>query len=254
MFFVLSKILMFLIQPVIWILAVFIYGLFTKNAKRKKRSFLAALIMLLFFSNSFILDEVMRSWEVDAVAWEKVDGVYDYGIVLGGMISYDKEYDRINFLRSSDRLMQTIELYNRGKIKKIFLSGGSGDLLDPDFKESLHIKKYLVRMGIPEEDILEESTSRNTHENAICSAEILLKNNNNPRCLLITSAFHMRRALGCFENEGLIVDPFVTDRYAGPRKFEFSHLILPDIEAMGVWTLLIHEITGYVVYDISGYL
>lgn len=253
MFFVLSKILMFLIQPLVWVIALIIWSMLAKRAKIKKRTRLAALIILLFFSNSFILDEVMRAWEVDTVAWEDVDADYDYGIVLGGMISYDATYDRINFVRSSDRLMQTLELYQKGKIRKIFISGGSGSLYKQKFKEGKTVKSYLVRMGIPEEDIMEESNSRNTYENAVETAKVLKKDGVPPKCLLITSAFHMRRALGCFENQGLDVQPFVADRYAGPRKFEFAHLFIPNIEAFNTWNLLIHEVTGYVVYGVVGY-
>lgn len=208
----------------------------------------------MFFSNSFIVDEVMRAWEVDTVAWEQVDNDYDYGIVLGGLVSYDEEYDRINFLRSNDRLMQALELYNRGKISKIFISGGSGMIDLPDFKEGKILKEFLVRSGVKAEDIEEESISRNTHENAVETKKAIFLKGHNPKCLLITSAFHMRRALACFHNEGMYPDAFVTDRYSGPRKYSLDHLFLPSINAMVQWNMILKEMVGYVAYDFAGYL
>ena len=70
------------------------------------------------FSNSFLLEEVDRVWEIPAKHYEELK-VYDAGIVLGGILSYDQQFDRIQFYRSSDRLFQAVELYKKGFIKKI---------------------------------------------------------------------------------------------------------------------------------------
>ncbi|MGZ4118990.1 MAG: YdcF family protein, partial [Bacteroidia bacterium] len=69
----------------------------------------------------------------------------------------------------------------------------------------------------------------------------------------ITSAFHMRRSLGCFNKVGIATVPYSTDRYAGPRKFEFDYLFIPNSSVMNDWNTLIHEIIGYITYKISGY-
>lgn len=253
MFFILSKILVFIITPLVWIIGLLAYSFFTKNPNHKKITVVTAFSLLLFFSNSFILDEFMRKWEIPATKYEKLAPTYDYGILLGGMISYDHKFERVNFTHSVDRLMQTIDLYKRGIIKKIFIAGGSGSITNPHFKEGRVIHDYLIRMGIPEEDVLCETKSKNTRENALFTAE-KLDSEKDAKFLLITSAFHMKRSLGCFKKAGIDADPFSTDRHSGPRKYIFDHLFIPNIEALYIWNTLIHEVVGYITYSSMGYV
>src|SRR5258706_7873052 len=79
------------------------------------------------------------------------------------------------------------------------------------------VKKFLVEIGIPPEDIIIENKSNNTYENAIFTKEILQRDFPNGRFLLFTAAFHMRRAVACFKKVGMEVTPYGTDRYSGPR-------------------------------------
>lgn len=251
MFFYLSKILLFLITPITWILGILIYSIFTKNPKRKRFGFIITLFLLLFFTNSFIADEAFRFWEIKALPTDSITVTYDYGIVLGGVSWYDKQLDRIGVIRSFDRVYQAVELYKKGKIKKIFLSGGSGSIVDADYNEAAVIKSHLIIIGIPIEDIEYEDSSRNTRENALETKRTIP---DSCTCLLITSAFHMKRAKGCFEKVGFKVTPFVVDRYSGNRKYILDHLIVPNVEALSNWTLILHEVTGYIVYYVMGYV
>ena len=252
MFFILSKVLTFIITPIVWLTGLVIYSLFSKNPQRKRKTLIAALIILVFFSNPFILNECMRNWEIPAIKNETLE-TYDAGIVLGGMISYDSNLDRVQFYRGSDRLLQAVSLYRKGKIKKIFFTGGSGSINYPDIKEAPLVKKYILSIGIPEEDIIIESESKNTHENAIFSKQVLDKNFPTGKHLLFTSAFHMRRSIDCFEKAGITVTPYSTDRFSGERKFELDHLIVPNAETFQNWYFLIHEMVGFLVYKIAGY-
>ncbi len=66
MFFILSKILSFLIAPITWVFILLILAFYAKEAKLQKKCLTAALLVFLFFSNSFVLDEAMRMWEIPA--------------------------------------------------------------------------------------------------------------------------------------------------------------------------------------------
>src|SRR4051794_19522118 len=123
-FFVISKIFDFLLEPLLWIIALLIFSLLSKNPKRKRKFCLAAIVLLLVFSNPFLLDEAMRAWEIPATKITDLPGTYDAGIVLSGMVMYDNSIDRIQFNRRNDRLMQAITLYRMKKVKKIVFSGG----------------------------------------------------------------------------------------------------------------------------------
>lgn len=254
MFFFLSKVLSFLITPLIWVIGLLIYSILQRDQLKKKRALLLSVILLFLFSNSFLFNEAMKCWEVNAIHQDSLPERYDAGIVLGGISFYDSEMDRVQFNRSVDRLMQAVRLYKAGKISKIFFTGGSGSLTFPDTKEAPLIRKLLLELGIPDHDILFESESRNTRENAAFSKPILREKIPGRKHLLITSAFHMRRAVGCFEKQGIKVRPYATDRFSGPTRFQLDYLLIPSSEALQSWSLLIHEITGYIVYRAAGYI
>ncbi len=194
----------------------------------------------------------MRLWELNARKYETLK-TYDAGIVLGGMLWYDQEFDRLQFSRSTDRVIQAIELYKKGYIKKIVFTGGSGSILHQDKKEGVYARRFLLTMGIPELDIIIESESNNTRENAVFTKQVLEAQLPNGNFLLITSAFHMRRSLACFAKVNMPMEYYCTDRYSGPRKFEFDYLFIPTSQAFEEWKMLIHEIVGFLVYKISGY-
>ncbi|HXB39245.1 MAG TPA: YdcF family protein [Bacteroidia bacterium] len=253
MFFIFSKILAFLLSPLTWAFTLSGFSFFSKNPVRKKRFFVAAIATLYFFSNTFIVDECMRLWEVTTPDLKPTQK-YEYAVVLGGMIWYDARQDKPQFMRGADRLFQVIPLLANGQVKKIIITGGSGSILKQQEKESLILKNYLIKCGITDSCVITESESRNTMENAVQTKKILDKLHIKDSVLFITSAFHLRRAAGCFEKEGitkLVLYP--TDRYSGPRKLEFDYLFIPSADAIEQWELLIHEITGYLVYKIRGF-
>lgn len=188
----------------------------------------------------------MRLWEVQTKKYDQLES-YDAAIVLGSFLTYDKEFDRIQFRYSADRLFQAIELYKMGKVKKIVYTGGSGSLLHQDEQEGPYVKRYLMTLGIPETDILIESTSNNTHENALNTKKIIDENIPDGKFLLVTSGFHMRRAEACFKKEGMNITSYSVDRICGPRKYEFDHLFLPSPEVMSVWKVWNHEVVGYLI-------
>ena len=149
--------------------------------------------------------------------------------------------------------MQAVELYHKGKIKKIFLSGGSGFVNFQEWKESEKLYPLLVSCGVKAEDILMENNSRNTYENAVETAKELKSKNINGKYLLITSAFHMRRSLACFEKLNLTVDAYPVDARSGGPIYTPDRLFQPDAEALVAWDLLTHEWVGYAMYKLMGY-
>ena len=64
MFFIISKLLYFIVSPLIWIVAILLTGVLTKNKVRKQSLFVSAFVLLLLFTNPFITNMVMRAWEI----------------------------------------------------------------------------------------------------------------------------------------------------------------------------------------------
>jgi uncharacterized SAM-binding protein YcdF (DUF218 family) len=252
MFFILSKLLVFIISPLVWIVTLLLLSFFTGYPNRKKKYLGWAIVFTLFFSNAFVFDEFARVWETPATRYEDLQH-YEAGIVLGGMSVYNQSIDRAQFFRGVDRLIQAVELYKRGIIKKIIFTGGSGRLLHPEMQEGNYINRYLLYMGVPEKDFLIEGESQNTRENAVFTKQLLETKQVKGDLLLITSAIHMRRSLGCFNKVGINATPYSTDCYSGPRKFEFDHVFIPEPSVLYNWTTLLHEVVGYITYKLAGY-
>ena len=255
MFFYLSKILSFLYMPFTLIVLALLLGLLLKNPVWKKRLYIVGVIMLLFFSNTFIIDELMRWWEIDPVRIENLDKTYAVAIVLGGFTLTGVEPDdRVHTTSSVDRLLHTLQLYREGKVQKILLSGGSGLIFAEGPGEAELAKKLLLLSKVPENDIILESHSRNTRENALHTAEIIRENFSGQPCLLVTSAYHMRRAKACFDKVGLAVDVYSADFSTHEREFTPDILFLPNPGAIEKWHQLSREILGMIAYKVAGYV
>lgn len=254
MFFILSKTLYFLLMPIVWIIAILLFAIFTKHEKRRKKSLIAALALLLFFSNDFIINEALLFWEKEPVPIASLPN-YETGIVLTGITHYQKASDdRVYFNKGADRLLHTVQLYQLGKIKKILITGGSG-LLESNHtvSEADRLKSVFLYCGITPQDIIIENKSRNTYENAVFSKQTIDSLNIKGNFLLITSAFHMRRAKDCFKKSGLTIDIFPVDFNSRDREFTPDKLFIPSENALTKWSILIHEVIGYVVYKLVGY-
>ena len=104
MFFVLSKVLFFLIQPINWIVWPLIYALFGKKKKWRKRALILSLSTGLFFSNHFIFNQFVKLWEVDTITTPDIKKPYDIGILLGGYSNFfiKPDADRHNFSKPTN--------------------------------------------------------------------------------------------------------------------------------------------------------
>lgn len=256
MFFLASKILHFLISPTTWIAGLLALCLFSRDLNRKRRFFRAAIVVFLFFSNSFILDEFNRLWEVPAQKPGALIGSYDGIIVLGGVSGFDPRLEKIQINRGFDRVMQGINLLREGKAPRLFFTGGSGSISYPEIKEGLYLESYLKKVfNLSDSSLIFESESKNTYENSLFMASLLEKMGlHKGRYILVTSSWHMRRALACFKERNINCIPYSADRWAGPRKFAFDHLLLPNSQALTGWDQLIHEWVGTVTYRLAGYI
>lgn len=197
----------------------------------------------------------MRTWEVPSMKANSFSQPFDVGVMMGGaMRYYNSDMERVVYGSGADRLMQCIDLYKKGKIRKILISGGSGLLTDQRFKEADLLRNVLISTNIPSGDIYIENLSKNTYENALFSAAILKKDFPGQKILLITSAYHMRRSMACFEKQGITVTPFSVDEQSGRGQYTPDKLIIPDVFYLEGWDKLIHEWIGYVSYKIAGYV
>ncbi len=119
MFFILSKTLSFLVMPFTMVCLLVLASLLIKNKRWKKLCFWTGLVLMFFFSNDFIANEMMRAWEVKTTAYSDMQP-RALGIVLTGVTMSDlRPDDRVYFHRGADRVTHTVQLYKLGLIAKI---------------------------------------------------------------------------------------------------------------------------------------
>lgn len=245
---------MYLLLPSVWMVLVLVWSLLTRKTRTRKILQGLLAVMLLVFTNDFLVTRMFRLWEYPVVPIEKIEPAYDVAVVLGGFTDLTKQpRDRVYLSQGADRLMHALYLYRLGKVKKILGSGGSGIIDFHDAREAERIKDVLMLCQMDPADILMEPEARNTHENALYATRIIKKQFPGARVLVFTSAFHCRRAEACFAKQGLKVDMFPVDfRFTDPN-FNPEKTFIPQDGALEKWGLLIHEIAGYWMYKLVGY-
>lgn len=254
MYFILSKTLDFLLMPSVWIATCMLTGLLLKSRLWSRILLWSAFGLGLVFSNPWVYYSVKSAWDMPAV-YDSSLARYDVGIVPNGMGGYSPAYDKMTYNRNINRLVQAHELYRKGIIDKILLAGGPIHPSQPEVIESLKLKQQLIHMGVPAEDILVETQSRNTAENASYSFRLLAINGKvYDRCLLITSALHMRRALAVYRKAGVPCDAYPTEAFPSGREPMLKDYITPRIGLFEDWRALLHEIFGYWSYRMAGYI
>ena len=209
---------------------------------------LLAFVWLYCSSTGFVADAMMSSLESDypprsVARTQPADAI----VVLGGATNGVAFPSRLADMNAqSDRLLHAAELYKAGKANKIIVAGGSRDWEAP---EAVLMSQILVAMGVPVDAIVQERRSRNTLENARFTAEILQQEKLSS-ILLVTSAFHMRRAEAMFRMEGILLTPSATDYqivHAPPVVPKW----LPTVDDLQRTTYALREYVGFLVFALG---
>lgn len=178
----------------------------------------------------------------------------DVAIVLGGGIEPPNAHNRLPDLNdASDRLLHAARLWKRGKVKYILLSGGRASWDSSRTSEAVAMKRVLALFGIDGGALLIEGKSRTTYENAVFS-KLLWKRHKFSSGLLVTSAYHMPRALRVFRKQGFNVRPVTTDIRRGRFETAPALAFIPDVKALLAVTLVVKEWIGLFVYHWRGWI
>ena len=238
MFFILSKTVSYLTQPLVIVSLLLIGSIFVHGKKWKKRLRIAAIGLLVIFTNDFLANEVIGLYETPITPLNEIQKQYEWGVVLTGVTSTNKEVtDRVYVTSSPDRVNHSFMLYKKGIIKKILISGGSGQLLDPTYSEARELYSMYLMMGVPPSHLAIEGESRNTYESAVAVKKMLTGIAKPSDCLLITSGYHLPRSLACFKKVDWPCDVFSTDIRNHKRQWTPDAWLVPKSEAIGTWNV-----------------
>jgi len=213
LFFYLSKLVWFVVQPSSLIALLLVGGLMLMLWRRRWGLRFVALGVLGYVIAGF---SPLGHWLMMPLEdrfprpelTEAVDGI----IVLGGsvdtLVSRGRGVTALN--EAAERLSEGAALARRFPDARLVFSGGSGDILYEGTTEAVGAKWLFARLGIAPERLVLEDRSRNTAENAAFTRD-LLRPEPGERWLVVTSAFHMPRAMGCFRAVGFEVIPWPVD-------------------------------------------
>jgi uncharacterized SAM-binding protein YcdF (DUF218 family) len=214
MFFTVSKIAGFFANPSNVVIAIGCVG-FALLATRRARAGIwliaASFIALAILGFSPIGNALIIPLEQRFPAWDAARGPPDGIIVLGGAISPDVSSARNDVVlnEAAERLTAAADLARRYPNARILFSGGSGELI-PGESEAPFALRLLQTLAVARDRILLEDRSRNTFENAVYSKQIA-QPMPGERWLLVTSAYHLPRAIGVFRKVGFPVEPYPVD-------------------------------------------
>lgn len=160
-------------------------------------------------------------------------------VLLGGGIGKSDGLEYPDMADGSDRVWHAARLFKAGKAPRIVVSGAN------DLAAAVPL---LVDLGVPREAILVDNESRNTYENSRFTERLLKESGiEAPSVLLVTSAWHMPRALGNFSRTALRVTAAATDFKAHTVRFEerrFFDWVMPYPEGLFVTSVFAKEWLG----------
>jgi uncharacterized SAM-binding protein YcdF (DUF218 family) len=254
MFFILSKTVAFLLLPSNLVIALGLIGV-VLLATRFRRAGLglvvSSVVILALLGFSPLGGILAHSLESRFPPWDPSRGAPDGIVVLGGAIASTLSRDYGEPIVNSDagRVTAIAKLARAYPNARIVYSGGDPSLFGAGAPDSEGLYPLLDSFGVPRERVVLETKSRNTLENAIFTKEMV---NPKPgeRWLVVTSAQHMPRAVGCFRQAGFPVEAYPVAWRTRPR----ASLKPAGTFSNGLYTLdnAAHEWLGLIVYRLTG--
>ena len=270
LFFILSKIVQFCIEPLNWVIIFVILSLLFMGLRKPhlcKRFLLLALADLLIIGWLPTSEVFLRALE-DAVPKVNIAQMSekDFGgiIILGGAIEGGEiavDRGEVSIYSAAERVTKAFELIRRYPDLPFIFSGFSGRLSPKGMSEADAFKQLVVEQGLPDKNAHYENQSRNTYENIVLMKPMMLalgaKGANQvdevdkpeKPWLLITSASHMYRSLKIFQKQGIEVIPVPVDYQTG-NQLRWGKFDLED--GVQNWNKVMHEGVGLLAYWITG--
>ena len=225
MFFVASKMFWMLASPINLLLIGALVGVLLCFGPRARfgRWLALAAILILFAAATLPLRAVLLAPLENRFPQPPADLQPPYGIVvLGGAIDdlVSAARGQTVFDEGGERITEAVILAKRFPQARIVYTSGINSVLGGTSGEAARARDLMVAMGVAPDRVTIEDRARNTEENARFTAAIVHPEASQ-RWLVVTSAFHMPRAMGVFEKAGFhpIAYPvsFYTDGDVGGR-------------------------------------
>jgi uncharacterized SAM-binding protein YcdF (DUF218 family) len=255
LFFVLSKTLGVLLLPTNFLIVVAVIGALlslTRCARAGRRLMIAAVVLLAVAAFSPLGNVLLYPLESRFPPWDPAQGPPDGIVVLGGPIDPDLSiaHGMTVITSSPDRVVAAAVLAHRYPNAKIVYSGGSSSLISNEQREADYAASLFESLGIDKVRLIMDRDSRNTYENAVFSKKLAAPKAGE-RWLLVTSAFHMPRAVGLFRKAGFAVEPYPVDWRVG-RGTDVLAFTQFSLDGLLRTEVGVREWLGLVAYRLTG--
>ncbi|MCG8474052.1 MAG: YdcF family protein [Cytophagales bacterium] len=243
-----KKIITFFIYPFNHILILLFISLIFRK-KRKKAAGLA-LLWIFIFGNGILYEQCFRWWRMPQPTLASLPHTETAVLLGGGGLAPAEDLESIiqHETNTRPRFNIALALYKAKKFDRLLITAGN---LNFGGLEARELKRYFVFMGIPAEAIVLEEKARTTAENAIYSEKLMKEKGMDKDILLITDAFHMRRAQKIFENAGFRVTPYAGGYQRKNHTRQWFDYIFPSPHTLDQWDLLMKEFFGWLYFSIT---
>jgi uncharacterized SAM-binding protein YcdF (DUF218 family) len=264
-FFGFYKFVKYAVYPLTWI--VLLLGVATvlallpfspKRLRWVRQLLMSSLLLLVALSSPLIATPLIGSLE----SWYRSPQLtptdrFDAIIVLGAGINAKGSLRPITEPSSDSRNRTTcgVDLYQQGYAPTLVLTGGDGQIFGTGPQEAVEMRRWAVRLGVPESATKIDTEARNTYENAAGSKRLL----GPASILLVSSASHLPRAVPVFTKQGFRVTPVPCDYTSQNLPLESwddidPSDVLPRDIALQHTRETVVEVAGMVIYWLAGKL
>jgi uncharacterized SAM-binding protein YcdF (DUF218 family) len=248
--FIFSKALLYLLLPPAGLLLLMLAGfILLRRHRTTGRVLIAAGIVLLYtLSLNPVADRLIRPLEARYQPLPEGPVMADAIVVLSGgardlsWVPASPEPSE----GSLERLVGAVQLARKHHLF-VVITGGSGEPMPGGVREADAMAAEAIRLGLPAQNIVIESRSRNTWENAEAVQKLLPGRT----VVLVTSAFHMRRSVGMFKKRGFSVLPAPVGYRSQTRHGSFTDHI-PQASALATSSTAIAEYLSLAWYWMTG--
>ena len=245
----LHKFLPIFLSPIFLVIILVLYGIVVG----KRRPIIVSMSLLFIFSTPLISDRIFYLMEnsIQRPVLNEIPKV-EAIVVLSGMISYVKAgtFSGNEWL-DPDRFFSGIDLLTQNKADLLVFTEASLPWSRSKIDEGSYLKMKAMDLGIDDKKILVTEKVQNTNDEAVAVLKVL--KNVDLKIILVTSAFHMPRALSLFQSQGFSVIPFPVDFKVTERDLTIMDF-LPSSYGLNKTSIATREMIGRTYYKLLTWL
>ena len=246
----LNKVLPVLFMPLGFSLLLILVGILLGPKRRGRWFAFAGIVILTICSMPIIGDRLIDQLEkryppLSIAQCPQADAI----VIPGGIVSdVQRDPELPDWHEAVDRFEHAISLYRAGKAPTIVLTSGAEE--DGKDVEGGHLRRAAIGHGVPPKAVLQTTRSGNTADEAV-NVAALASRNGIRSILLVTSAYHMPRAMLLFERTTLKVTAFPVDYQTRFDAVYHAEDYLPDGEGLVKSQRAFRELYGLLFYSVK---